>query len=95
MTSKQQSRRLARELFRLCLREDSLDEQTTRRVVDRVAALGRRNAKAVLTHFLRLVKVTQAQHTAGIETAESGVRAGNRRGQNLSIAILTGRILNY
>ena len=52
-----------------CLVNHLLDENRVRQVVERVIATGERNCPAILAHFLRLVKLDCAQHTATIESA--------------------------
>ncbi len=64
-----QAKREAKQLFRLCLVNGLLDENRVRRVVQRVLATGDRHGPAILAHFLRLVKLDRAQHTATIESA--------------------------
>ena len=46
-----------------------LDENRVRQVVQRVIATGERDCPPILAHFLRLVKLDYAQHTATIESA--------------------------
>jgi F-type H+-transporting ATPase subunit delta len=63
------AKREAKELFLLCLVNDSLDEGRVRDVVRRVAAAGPRECPAILSHFTRLVKLELARRTATIESA--------------------------
>ncbi|HTS65814.1 MAG TPA: F0F1 ATP synthase subunit delta [Candidatus Acidoferrales bacterium] len=63
------ARREARQLFQLCLVNERLDEPRARKVAQLVAATGYRNSPAVLAHFLRLVRLDRARHTAVIESA--------------------------
>ncbi len=58
-----------KQLFRLCLVEGSLDEGRVRDVVRRAIETRQRNCPAVLEHFLRLVKLECARHTAFIQSA--------------------------
>jgi F-type H+-transporting ATPase subunit delta len=37
--------------------------------MDQVSAAGRRDSRAILTHFVRLLKLDRAQHAAKIESA--------------------------
>ena len=69
MKSGKQAKREAKQLARLCLVDDLLDENRTRNVAQRVAAAGYRDCPAILEHFLRLVKLDRARHTANIESA--------------------------
>jgi F-type H+-transporting ATPase subunit delta len=69
MKSKKQTKREARQLTRLCLVNDLLDENRTRNVAQHLAAAGYRDCPAILAHFLRLVRLDRARHTANIESA--------------------------
>jgi F-type H+-transporting ATPase subunit delta len=64
-----QAKREAKQLFRLCLIDDVLDENRAREVAQQVAKAGARDGPAVLAHLLRLVKMDRAQRTAEIESA--------------------------
>ena len=65
-----QARREAKQLFRFCLVNGSLDENRVRQVVQRVvAAKDRELPGPILSHFLRLVKLDHAAHTAIVESA--------------------------
>jgi F-type H+-transporting ATPase subunit delta len=64
-----QQKREAKHLYRLCLLNGLLDENRVRQVVQRVAAAGSRDCPSILAHFLRLVKLDCALHTATIESA--------------------------
>src|SRR5215831_962188 len=59
----------AKQLYRLCLVDGSLDQNRVRRVVRRVLESKRRGSFALLSHFRRLVKLDCARHTATIESA--------------------------
>jgi F-type H+-transporting ATPase subunit delta len=63
------AKREAKQLYRLCLVNTLLDENRVRQVVQRVVATGKRDCPSILAHFLRLVKLDCAQHTATIESA--------------------------
>jgi F-type H+-transporting ATPase subunit delta len=69
MTTKRQARREAKCLFRLCFVNGRLDETRVRRVAQSLAEAGRRGARPMLQHFIRLVRLEQARHTANIESA--------------------------
>jgi F-type H+-transporting ATPase subunit delta len=63
------AKREAKQLYSFCLLNGLLDENRVRQVVQRVVATGDRDCLPILTHFLRLVKLDCAQHTATIESA--------------------------
>ena len=63
------AKREAKQLYRFCVLNGLLDENRARQVVHRVVATCKRDCLAILTHFLRLVKLDCAQHTATIESA--------------------------
>ena len=67
ITKKQ--KREAKQLYRVCLVNGLLDENRVRQVVQRVIATGERDSPPILAHFLRLVKLDSAEHTARIESA--------------------------
>ena len=69
MKTNKRAKRDAKELFRLCLVNDRLDEDRTREVVRHLAASGYRNSPVVLAHLVRLVRLDREQHTAKIESA--------------------------
>ena len=69
MKTTKQTRREARQLFRLCLVDGRLDEGRTRLVVSRVMEAHRRDCIALLSHFRRLVRLERARYTARIESA--------------------------
>ena len=69
MTISKQAKREAKQLFRLCLVNGRLEENRVRRVADLIGSAGRRGAGMMLKHFLRLVTLDRAEHTAHIESA--------------------------
>jgi F-type H+-transporting ATPase subunit delta len=69
MKTSRQTKRNARRLFRLCLVNGFLDEGRTRQVVQRVIKAKGRGDLALLSHFLRLLKLEWARHTAEVESA--------------------------
>jgi F-type H+-transporting ATPase subunit delta len=86
MKTIRQTRREARQLFRLCLVNGRLDDGRTRLVLDRVMEARRRGYQALLSHFRRLVKLEIARYTALVESAvplpeelRAGVKAGLER----------------
>jgi F-type H+-transporting ATPase subunit delta len=69
MKTTRQTKREAKRLFRLCLVNGLVDEGRTRQVVQRMIESKRRGDLALLSHFLRLMKLETAQHTAEVESA--------------------------
>jgi len=69
MKTTRQIRRNAKRLYRLCVVDGLLDEDRTRRVVQRIIEARRRGTLALLSQFRRLVKLDAARHTAEIESA--------------------------
>ncbi len=63
------SRRAARQLFGLCLVNGSTDDTRVRRVAERLSSSGRRGSLAILTGFLRLVRLDRDRHLAVVESA--------------------------
>jgi len=63
------AKREAKRLYRVCLVNGLLEESRVRQVVQRLVASGERNSPPTLAHFLRLLKLDSAQHTALIESA--------------------------
>jgi F-type H+-transporting ATPase subunit delta len=70
MKVNRRSRRVARQLFQLCLVDGTLMPDRVRQVGRRLGGGSERNALAVLSHFQRMVRLDHAQHTAVIESAE-------------------------
>jgi F-type H+-transporting ATPase subunit delta len=64
-----QSRRGAKELFRSCVVSGLLDENRVRQAVQQVLQTKPRQYIAILTHFLRLVKLDIERRTARVESA--------------------------
>jgi F-type H+-transporting ATPase subunit delta len=63
--AKQEGRRL----FRACQVNGLLDEDRVRQTVQHLVAAGQRNSPATLAHFLRLVRIDRARHSANVESA--------------------------
>lgn len=63
------AQREARRLFRACVVGGLLDEGRALQVVQRVADSRRRGSLALLSHFLRLVRLDDARHRAVVESA--------------------------
>ena len=70
MKANRRSRRLARQLFQLCLVGGKLDPDRVRKVAWRLGDGTERNALAVFSQFQRMVRLDYARHTAVIESAE-------------------------
>jgi len=97
MKISKQSRREAKELFRVCLVNGLLDENRARQVVQRVIESKPRGYLGILSHFERLVKLDIDRRTAKIESAtplaadlQTRVQSGLERlygaGLNISFA---------
>jgi len=95
MKTTRQAAREARQLFRLCLVDGSLDEARVQKAVQGVLQSNRRGGYLLLSRFLRLVKIERTRHTAEVESATSlppdlqaSVRAGLARvyGPEISIS---------
>jgi F-type H+-transporting ATPase subunit delta len=70
MKTARQAQREARQLFRLCLVNGSLDEARARRVVQRMLDRARPGGLSVLSRFGRLVRLDRLEHNAEVESAE-------------------------
>jgi len=64
-----QSRREAKELFRSCVVGGLLEENRVRQAVQQVIQTKPRGYLAILTHFLRLIKLDIERRTALVESA--------------------------
>lgn len=69
MKASRRARKTATQLFRFCVIDGVLDEGRARQVSRQIAAAGSRDSLGVLSHFLRLTRLDEAEHTAKIETA--------------------------
>ncbi len=69
MKISKQSRRDARQLFRLCITNGGLDENRARQTLHRVADGKPRGYLAILSHFQRLVRLEVLRRTAKVESA--------------------------
>jgi F-type H+-transporting ATPase subunit delta len=69
MKSNKRARREAKELFRMCLVNGLLDETRVRWVVQGVVAADRHNCPAIMSQFVRLLKLDLNGRTATIESA--------------------------
>lgn len=69
MKSAKQTQRDARQLFRLCLADGSLDEDRARRVARGLVNAGRPGALPVLSRFQRLLRLDRTKHSADVTSA--------------------------
>jgi F-type H+-transporting ATPase subunit delta len=69
MIINKQAKRQAKQLLRSCLINGLLDEDRARQAVRNTLISSYRDGGPTLTHFLRLVRLHRAQHTAVIESA--------------------------
>jgi F-type H+-transporting ATPase subunit delta len=69
MKKTRQTRRAARRLFAICLVDGLLDEGRVRQVVARLLEAHGRETPALLSEFIRLVRLDRARHTARVESA--------------------------
>lgn len=70
MKANRRSRRLARQLFQLCMVDGRLNPDRVRQVARRLGRGTERNALAVLSQFQRMVRLDHDRHSAVIESAE-------------------------
>ena len=83
MRTPRQTKRDAAQLWRLCLVNGSLDEGRARQVVEQVIESRHSGTPAVLTYFLRLLKLDRARQSARVESAvplDAAVRAAVEEG---------------
>jgi F-type H+-transporting ATPase subunit delta len=95
MKTSKQTIREAKQLFRLCLLNGSLDEGRVRQVVLGIIEGKRRGYLVLLSRFQRLVKLDHDRHTAEVESAvplpadlRASVQAGLRSAYGPGIDIL-------
>src|SRR6267142_6219167 len=69
MKTIRQIKRDAKQLFRLCLVNGSLDQGHVRQVTQSVLGSKRRGYLALATEFERLVRLERMRHTARVESA--------------------------
>jgi F-type H+-transporting ATPase subunit delta len=69
MKANKKTRRLARNLYRLCVVGGVLDGTRARRVSRRLGSSARRGSLPVLTEFHRLVHLDHERHAAVVESA--------------------------
>jgi F-type H+-transporting ATPase subunit delta len=87
------SKRAARQLYRLCVVDGTLDAARARLVAGRLASSNRRGSLPVLSGFVRLVRLDRDRHTARVESAaplgdsaREQIRAGLARTYGASLA---------
>lgn len=71
MKTTKQLQRDARQLFRFCLIEGSLNEDRVRQAVQEVLRAKRRGSLKLLSYFQHFVKLERDRHRAEIESATS------------------------
>jgi F-type H+-transporting ATPase subunit delta len=69
MQTKTQIKRVAQQLYRLCVVDGLLDNSRVRQAVQLVVDSKRRGSMELLSHFQRLVRLDCEAHTASVETA--------------------------
>jgi F-type H+-transporting ATPase subunit delta len=69
MKKSKQAEREAKQLFRFCLLNGSLDEDRVRRVMERVIESKRRGYQVLLSHFHRLLRLDRDRRFAEVESA--------------------------
>jgi len=69
MIKKREARRDAKQLWRLCVVDGSLDESRVRDVVNHVIESEHTGGPAILSTFLRLVRLDLARKAARVESA--------------------------
>jgi F-type H+-transporting ATPase subunit delta len=65
------SRKAARQLFQLCLVDRRLDDRRVRLIAKRLSESDWRGSLAILSGFLRLVRLDRDRHLAVVESAAS------------------------
>jgi F-type H+-transporting ATPase subunit delta len=69
MKTTRRTRRIARRLYRLCLRDGRLDGARVRQVAARLTAASGRHSLPVLVELRRLIRLDRDAHSAVIESA--------------------------
>jgi F-type H+-transporting ATPase subunit delta len=69
MATTRRVRRTARQFFRFCVVDGSLDDDRVRQVVQRVLRSNRRGVLGMLKQFQRLVRLDRERHSARVESA--------------------------
>jgi F-type H+-transporting ATPase subunit delta len=71
MKGSKQSRRDAKQLFRVCLVNGALDENRARQAVTSLVTLKPRGFEQILGHLHRLIQMDIARRTATVESSET------------------------
>jgi F-type H+-transporting ATPase subunit delta len=96
MKGNKRARREAKQLYHMCLVNGLLDETRVRRVVQRVVAADRHDGPAIMSQFVRLLRLDLTGRTATIESAtplaadvQAAIEAGltRRHGPGLVTAV--------
>ncbi|HEY5838600.1 MAG TPA: F0F1 ATP synthase subunit delta [Pyrinomonadaceae bacterium] len=69
MRTPKQTKRAARQMFRRCFVDGSLDEARVRRTVNEILAGKKRGYLALANQFERLVRLEQFAHSADVQSA--------------------------
>jgi F-type H+-transporting ATPase subunit delta len=69
MATTRRVRRTARQFYRFCVVNGSLDDGRVRQVVDQVIRSQRRGVLGILKQFQRLVRLDRERHSARVESA--------------------------
>jgi F-type H+-transporting ATPase subunit delta len=102
MKTTRQARREAKQLLGCCLVNGLLEEGRVRQAVEMMVARKPRGYLATLSHFLRLLKIDAARHTAKVESAveiapdlQASVQAGLTQayGQGLTTSFVANPAL--
>ena len=95
MRGNKRTNRDARQLFRLCVVNSALDENRVRQAVQQVLAAHGRSHRALLSQFVRLIRLDYAQHTGVVESAmplpdelKAATQAGLKRRYGSSLTTL-------
>jgi F-type H+-transporting ATPase subunit delta len=93
MKTTKRAKREAKQLFRLCLVNGSLDANRVRQAVQRVLESRRRGFLSLAVYFQRLVKLERSRQTAEVESAvplpgdlQTNVQASLERGYGPQIS---------
>jgi F-type H+-transporting ATPase subunit delta len=85
MKTAKQAQREARQLFRLCQTNGSLDETRARAAVQRLIEAAKPGTLATLSRFQRLVRIDRARHRADV-TSAAPLSASVRRELEAAVA---------
>lgn len=68
MSTKRQIKRIAKQLFRMCLVNGVPDDGRVRKIVQQVIAANRRNGLAILSGFQHLLKLSASERSADVQS---------------------------